>query len=169
MKIKFLKTHPDAQLPKRNHDNRPLEDFEYSDRGLSPTYTWKLPLDMRTADSGYDIFAAEDTVIPSESHITVPTGIQVAYITPGYWFRVESRSGLSFKAGILAHPGVIDNQYRGDLGVCLYNHSHANYTVKKGDRIAQLVVYPVIEAEVEWAEEVHETKRGDKGFGSSGS
>ena len=165
MKIKFLKTHPDAQLPKRNHGIRKLTIDELQDPKCR---NWSLE-DMSTADSGYDIFAAEDTVIPGEGQAVVPVGIQVAYITPGYWFRIESRSGLSFKAGILAHPGIIDNQYRGDLGTCLYNHRHTTYTVKKGDRIAQLVVYRVYEAEIEWAEEVHETKRGEKGFGSSGS
>ena len=149
MKIQFFKTHPDAQLPKRNHDDH---------MGISGTH-----------DSGYDIFAAEDTnIFPSGPNV-VPTGIKVAYITPGYWFRIESRSGLSFKHGILAHPGIIDNQYRGDLGVCVYNHGSIPYTVKKGDKIAQLVVYKVIDSEVEWSEEIDETKRGEKGFGSSGS
>lgn len=176
MLLKFLKTHPDAQLPARNHGNRELE-FDEKSQALRDFKKDQDGMSLKTCDSGYDVFAVEDTVIPRQCKMSegpicgraiVPTGIKVAYITPGYWFKVESRSGLSFKAGILAHPGIVDNQYRGDLGICLYNHSSIDYTVKKGDKIAQLVVYKIYEADVEWAEEVQETLRGEKGFGASG-
>lgn len=175
MEIKFLKTHPDAQLPKRNHGNREILTIkEIRDLGYgsyeTPTrdITEIVNIHFPTADSGYDIFAVEDTIIPKYSRAIVPTGIKVAYISPGYWFRIEARSGLSFKSGILPHPGIIDNQYRGDTGVCMYNHSDMNYHVKRGDKIAQLVIYKVVEANVSWADELHETDRGEKGFGSSG-
>ena len=148
MQIKFIKTHQNAELPKRNHSDGEL---------------------YGTHDSGFDIIACEDVIIAAHNSGVVLTGIKVGYITPGYWFRIESRSGLSFKYSILAHPGIIDNGYTGDLGVKLYNHSDVSYQVHQGDRIAQLVVYPLIDVNVEWAEAVHETKRGEKGFGSSGS
>lgn len=149
VKIRFYKTHPDAQLPKRNHDS------EYFGGN---------------GDSGYDLFCVEDTIIPQRGSKVVPVGIKVAFIEPGYWFKIESRSGLSFKHNLLSHPGIIDNQYRGDCGILIYNHSDKEYAFKKGDKVAQFVVYELIDAEVNWSttSTVDETKRGEKGFGSSG-
>lgn len=138
-KIKFERTHPDAQLPKKNF----------------------------STDSGWDMAAVEDTVIPGLGQAVIPVGLKLAYLEPGYWIQVSSRSGLSFKSGILAHPGVIDQNYRGDLGVLLYNHRQSPYEVKKGDRIAQLVVHFNLQLDVEWGT-VQTTDRGEKGFGSSG-
>jgi len=137
--MRFEKTHPDAQLPKKNFDS----------------------------DAGWDLFAVETTEIPARGRSVVPVGLKLAYLEPGYWIKVASRSGLSFKSGILAHPGVIDQNYRGDLGVLLYNHNDSNYVVNKGDRIAQLVLHFNIQMKVEWGN-VQQTDRGEKGFGSSG-
>lgn len=137
--MKFERTHPDAQLPKKNFDS----------------------------DAGWDLFAIEDTIIPAGGRQVVPVGLKLAYMEPGYWLSVGSRSGLSFKNSILAHPGVIDQNYRGDLGVLLYNHGTIDYVAKKGDRIAQLVLHFNIHMKVDWGT-VQITDRGDKGFGSSG-
>jgi len=149
--VKFLKTHKDAQLPNANN----------SESGIG--------------DSGYDLVAVEDVLIRGGESAVVPVGLTLAYIEPGYWFRIEPRSGLGFKSSIQPHLGVIDNGYRGDLGVKLYNFktdyknmSLAHYQVKKGDRIAQLVVYPLIQPECSWADEVEDSNRGSSGFGSSG-
>ena len=157
--IRFVKTDPNAQLPKRNHGNNQLTDV----RGIEPD----LPI-PGTHDSGFDIFATDAVCIPAHGSAVVPTGIKVGFISPGYWWRVEARSGLSFKYGIIPHFGIIDNQYRGDTGVKLYNHSNHNYTVQRGERIAQLVVYPLIDVSIGWAQEVENTIRGENGFGSSG-
>jgi len=138
-KMLFAKTHEDAILPKKNHKD----------------------------DAGWDIFAVEDVLIEYNEIKVVPVGLKLAYLEPGYWIKVCSRSGLSFKHGVLAHPGVIDNGYRGDLGVLLYNHGMAQYSVKKGDRVAQLVLHFNLDIETGWGE-VQDTQRGDKGFGSSG-
>lgn len=137
--IRFERTHPDAQLPKKNFES----------------------------DSGWDLVAVENTAIPPRNRAVVPVGLKLAFLEPGYWISVESRSGLSFKHGVLAHPGVIDQNYRGDLGVLLYNHSDKFYNVEKGDRIAQLVVHYNIHMQVGWGT-VQATDRGEKGFGSSG-
>ncbi len=142
--VRFLKTHPDAVLPERNHK------------------------DSFTGDSGYDVTAVEDTVIPARGATIVPVGLKLAYLPPGVWIRVESRSGLQFKYGLQAFNGIIDNQYRGDLGIRILNHSDNDYTVKKGDRVAQFVLYPLVTLDSFWSETVHETERGEKGFGSSG-
>lgn len=141
--VKFVKTHKDAKLPKANNS------------------------EIGTGDSGYDLTAVEDVLIPGNSSAVIPVGLTLAYIEKGYWFRIEPRSGLGFKHSLQPHLGVIDNGYRGDLGVKLYNFSIVSYTVKKGDRIAQFVVYPLIHPQCEWADNVVESDRGDKGFGSS--
>jgi dUTP pyrophosphatase len=143
MNIKVIKTHPDAVLPTANN---------------------KEP---GTGDSGYDLVAVEQVTIPQRGSAVVPVGLTLADITPGYWIRIEPRSGLGFKHSLQPHLGVIDNGYRGDLGVKLYNFGDKEYTVESGDRIAQLVVYQLIQPQFEFVEQVTETARGDKGFGSS--
>ena len=189
LQIKFIKLHPNAKLPEQSHGNRPVVKYEQD--WLNDIVTKQKLLDPRvadmikngavfdfpkdkdgnmlgTSDSGYDIFACEGTIIPKKGKQVVATGIQVGYISPGYWFRIESRSGLSFKHGVLAHPGVIDNGYRGTLEVTLYNHSDDDKVISVGDRIAQLVVYPVIAADIGWIDSIIETPRNEKGIGSSG-
>jgi dUTP pyrophosphatase len=143
MSIDFVKKHPDAVLPKRNHDN------------------------PSTGDVGYDVFAVEDTVIPARGSAVVEVGLQLANITPGYWFRIEARSGLGFKHSIKPHFGVIDNPYRGDLGIKLYNDSDADVKIEKGKACAQFIVYEMITAYCRFVEEPTTTDRGAKGFGSS--
>jgi deoxyuridine 5'-triphosphate nucleotidohydrolase len=135
--LKFEKNHPDAQLPVKNHEN----------------------------DTGYDVFSVEEKVIPARGSAVVNVGLKFAYIPEGYWIKVESRSGLGFKHGISAHPGIIDTGYRGDAGIKLYNNSDMDYTINKGDRIAQFVIYFNISMPVEWGK-VEESARGEKGFGS---
>lgn len=136
----FIKTHEDAILPKRNHSD----------------------------DSGLDMYAVENTVVPGRSAAVVPVGLKLGGITDGYWIRIESRSGLQFKHSISAFNGVIDQGYRGDLGIQLLNHSDHDYMVKKGDRIAQLILYPLIIADASFSDTAVESDRGEKGFGSSG-
>ena len=143
--VKFVKTHPDAVLPKPN------VTAEHA---------------IGTGDTGYDLTAVEDVQI-SRSGV-VPVGLTLAYIEKGFWFRIEPRSGLGFKHHLQPHLGVIDNGYRGDLGVKLYNFGHDPYFVKKGDRIAQFVVYRLIQPECSWADEITQSDRGSAGFGSSG-
>jgi dUTP pyrophosphatase len=140
--IRFKKTHPDAVLPTSNSDS------------------------TSTGDTGYDLTAVEDVRIAASG--VVPVGLTLAFIEPGYWFRIEPRSGLGFNHSLQPHLGVIDNEYRGDLGVKLYNFGQDSYLVKKGDRIAQLVIYRLFKPIMKWADEVDETARGDQGFGSTG-
>ena len=141
--VKFIKTHVDAQLPTANNG------------------------EIGTGDSGYDLTAVESVMIPANGSKVVPVGLTLAYIEQGYWFRIEPRSGLGFKHSLQPHLGVIDNGYRGDLGVKLYNFSNIDVFLNKGDRIAQFVVYRNYTVEVSEGE-IMESKRGEKGFGSSG-
>jgi len=144
IELKFISTHEDAVLPVANN----------SEPG--------------TGDTGYDLTAVEDIrILPNASRV-VPVGLKLAYITPGFWFRIEPRSGLGFKKSVQPHLGVIDNGYRGDMGVKLYNfHDFNDVQIRKGDKIAQIVVYELLQPTVSWAEEVSESARGEKGFGSS--
>jgi dUTP pyrophosphatase len=99
----------------------------------------------------------------------ISTGIYLE-IPEGYEVQVRSRSGLALKWGItvLNSPGTIDSGYRGEVGVILRNHDHRPYTVKKGDRIAQLVMAAVVTADIEEITELTNTERSDGGFGSTG-
>lgn len=127
----------------------------------------KLPTKNHESDTGYDVYSVVDKVIPARGSAVVDVGLKFAYIPDGYWIKVESRSGLGFKHGISAHPGIIDNGYRGDAGIKLYNSTDIDYEVKAGDRIAQFVIYFNIHMPVEWGT-VEASERNEKGFGSSG-
>lgn len=138
--LEFEKTHEDAQLPQKNNDS----------------------------DTGYDVFCVEDKLIPARGSAVVGVGLKFANIPHGYWIRVEGRSGLGFKHGILPHPGIIDNGYRGDAGIKLYNLTDKDYQIKKGDRIAQFVLYRTIHATHVKFGNATKSDRGADGFGSSG-
>jgi dUTP pyrophosphatase len=138
--LKFKKTNVDAKLPTKNNES----------------------------DTGFDVYCVEDKAIPARGSAVVDVGLEFAYITPGFWVKVEGRSGLGFKHGISPHPGIIDQGYRGNAGIKLYNNSDTGYEVKKGDRIAQFVVYKNYDVAVEEGDTV-ESDRGASGFGSSGN
>ena len=140
VEIKFKLTHPDAKLPFSKHES----------------------------DSGRDIVSIEDKYIPAGGSAVIDTGLEVAFIDPEYWFKIEARSGLGFKHGVYPHPGIIDTDYRGNLGIKIYNTGTEPYTINKGDRIAQLVVYPRITPVISEAIKTSETERGAGGFGSTG-
>lgn len=129
----------------------------------------KLPYKNNASDTGYDVYCVEDKIIPARGSAVVDVGLKFAYIPDWCWIKVESRSGLGFKHGIMAHPGIIDNGYRGDAGIKLYNLTDLDYKVIKGDRIAQFVIYPLApDFKTEFTLNVVESTRGEKGFGSSG-
>jgi dUTP pyrophosphatase len=130
-----------------------------------------LPRYMSARASGMDLSAAADeeiTLAPQE-RAGVPTGWAME-LPPGFEGQVRPRSGLSSKHGVTVvnAPGTIDNDYRGELVVLLVNLGREPYTVAPRDRIAQLVVAPVVQAEVIEADELTDTSRGSGGFGSSG-
>ena len=149
--IKFIKTHPDAKLPNQAHEG----------------------------DNGYDLFAVEDTYIPPMvtkdpiiSHtfnpVCVGSGLKVGFITPGYGFVIKPKSGLGFKHGLQPHLGEIDNGYRGDCGVKMYNFTDKGYTFKKGDKVAQIKIERNYSTMLEWTDTVIESDRGEGRLGSTG-
>ncbi|HVZ00322.1 MAG TPA: dUTP diphosphatase [Dongiaceae bacterium] len=132
-----------------------------------------LPLpSYATADSaGMDLIAAVADAVALEpgDRALVPTGIAIA-LPQGFEAQVRPRSGLALKFGVttLNTPGTIDADYRGEIGVILINHGRERVTIKRGDRIAQLVVAPVTRVQWEPREALDGTARGAGGFGSSG-
>jgi len=131
-----------------------------------------LPRYMTKRSAGMDLFAAVDgevTLDPGERKL-IPTGLALS-IPEGYEGQVRPRSGLALQDGIglVNAPGTIDADYRGEVGVLLINFGRKPFQVKRGDRIAQLVIVPVCQAVLELAEELDTTPRSGGGFGHTGS
>jgi dUTP pyrophosphatase len=138
--------------------------------------TAQLPARGTAAAAGYDLVAAERTVIPPSvvrglvvdiGRAVVRTGLAIE-LPPNTVGRIGSRSGLSVKRNIEAGAGWIDPDYRGEVLVELKNLSGAEVVFEVGDRIAQLFIMPVRHPKVAWAKSLSKTKRGDGGFGSTG-
>ena len=129
----------------------------------------ELPAYARPGDAGMDLRSVEETVVPRGGRALVKTGLAMQ-LPSGYEAQVRPRSGLALKHGItvLNTPGTIDSGYRGEVGVILANFGDSDFSVAKGDRIAQLVIAPVTQAEVEETDVIDETDRGAGGFGSTG-
>ena len=131
-----------------------------------------LPERQTAGAAGYDVRAAnpEPLVIRPGARAAVPTGLILA-IPPGFEVQVRPRSGLALKHGIIVpnSPGTIDSDYRGELKVILMNLGETDFTVRAGDRIAQLVVAPVCRASFATATQLPATSRGEGGFGSTGT
>jgi dUTP pyrophosphatase len=142
--------------------NAPIVDIEVLEGGSIPSYA-------RDGDAGADLTASEAAVVPARGRILVKTGVKIA-IPYGYVGLVHPRSGLALKSGItvLNTPGTIDSGYRGEVGVILYNSTDADFEVKPGDRIAQLVIQKVSTVEFNVVDALTESDRGEGGFGSTG-
>jgi len=129
----------------------------------------KLPSYQTKEAAGFDLHSAENAVInPGERKLI---GTALAFeIEYGYEVQIRPRSGLAYKHGItvLNSPGTIDSDYRGEIKVLLINHSNEPFEIKTGDRIAQAVVAPVVQAEIEEVDSLSDTQRGEGGFGSTG-
>ena len=129
----------------------------------------ELPAYATDGAAGMDVLAAEDVTLQPGERWPVATGLALA-IPPGYEIQVRPRSGLALKHGISVpnSPGTIDSDYRGELKVILINHGDRPFEVVRGDRIAQLVLGPVVRATWLKVDELDDTARGEGGFGSTG-
>jgi dUTP pyrophosphatase len=129
----------------------------------------RLPRRAHPGDAGADLFAVEEVLIPPGERRDVGTGLALA-IPAGCAGFVQPRSGLAFKHGIMVvnSPGLIDAGYRGEVRVSLYNSGREPFVVTLGERIAQLVIQRVEEPTFMAVEELPDTPRGKRGFGSSG-
>jgi len=139
VKIRVKKLHPDAILPSYAHPG----------------------------DSGLDMYSIEDITIPPKERRIVSTGIAIEY-PEGYTSLFWDKGGLAANNGLTVLGGVFEHIYRGEYKVVLYNTSDVAYEVKKGQKIVQLLIQPIITAEIEEAQELSETVRGEGRFGSTG-
>ncbi len=142
-------------------------------RRLNPEKDRDLPIPeyMSPGASGLDLPAAlegEIILAPGEIRL-VPTGLVLA-IPKGYEGQIRPRSGLALKHGItlVNTPGTIDSDYRGEVGLAIINLGQNPYTIRRGDRLAQLVLHKVYQAEIQLVEDLEPTERADGGFGHSG-
>ena len=128
-----------------------------------------LPAYATSGAAGMDVVSAEEVTIAPGARHAVATGLALA-IPQGYEIQVRPRSGLALKHGITVPntPGTIDSDYRGELKVILINHGTEPFAIARGDRVAQLVLAPVVQAAWDEVEELDATERGEGGFGSTG-
>ena len=121
--------------------------------------------------SGVDLsaFLNKEVVIKPNSSDLIPTGLQVA-IPEEFEIQIRPRSGLAAKEsiGVLNSPGTIDSDYRGELKIILFNHGKEDFIINNGDRIAQMVLVPILKMEFEEVDSLPDTVRGQGGFGSTG-
>ncbi|PUU81138.1 dUTPase-like protein [Tuber borchii] len=127
----------------------------------------RIPKRGSALAAGYDLYSAHDTTIIRHGKALVDTDIQMM-IPVGTYGRIAPRSGLASKNFIDVGAGVIDADYRGQVKVLLFNHGDADFVVKEGDRIAQLILERIVTPEVVEVDELDETARGVNGFGSTG-
>ncbi len=136
---------------------------------LDPKVT--LPSYKTKGASGMDLmaFVKEKIVIKPQTSALIPTGLSVAF-SEDYEIQIRPRSGLAAKNNIsvLNTPGTIDSDYRGELKIIIFNHSNHDFIVNNDDRVAQMVLAPVAKMELEEANELPKTLRGEGGFGSTG-
>jgi dUTP pyrophosphatase len=140
MKIRVKKLSPEAKLPSKAHPDE---------------------------DAGFDLYCTESAWLAAERGVEeVPTGISVE-IPKGYYGQIMTRSSFG-KKGMRVHPGVVDSGYRGEITIFVYNFASCQYKIEAGDKIAQLLILPVPEVEIEEVEGLSSSNRGEKGFGSTG-
>ena len=131
----------------------------------------KLPAYKTSGASGMDLaaFITEPINLKSKNSYLVPTGLSVAF-SKDYEIQIRPRSGLAAKknVSVLNTPGTIDSDYRGEIKVILYNHGNTDFLINNKDRIAQMILTPVIKMDLEETDTLPETVRGEGGFGSTG-
>lgn len=144
-------------------------------KALSPKIGKEIPVPFYASAgaAAMDLHACLDeaVTIPAGGRKLIPTGIAIALPDPGYVALIFARSGLGIKHGIAPANcvGVIDSDYRGEIMVGLQNSGDADYTIQPADRIAQMMITPVLQANVRLVEELDDTARGAGGFGSTGA
>ena len=131
----------------------------------------KLPEYKTSGASGVDLvaFIKEPINLEPKTSVLIPTGLSVAF-PEDYEIQIRPRSGLAAKNNIsvLNTPGTIDSDYRGEIKVIIYNHGNENFSINNGDRIAQMILAPVVKMELEEKSDLPKSIRGKGGFGSTG-
>lgn len=128
----------------------------------------RAPCRQSAMAAGYDLYSAENVTVPACGRVRVGTGVALA-LPPNTYGRVAPRSSLAYLAGIDVGGGVIDGDYRGEVAVLLFNHGGVSVDIKIGERIAQLIIEPILTPDVAVVDSLSTTQRGAGGFGSTGS
>jgi dUTP pyrophosphatase len=126
----------------------------------------KMPTRAHKTDAGLDLYAPESVFVRPNGSVVIDTGVHIE-LPPDTVGFLKSKSGLNVNHG-LTGEGVIDVGYTGSIKVKLYNHTGNGYEIRKGDKISQLVIIPILTPDLEVVEEFAPTERGDNGFGSTG-
>ncbi len=148
--------------------------MELKIKAVSPKIGGEIPLPYYATpgSAAMDLHACvdESITIPVGGRRMIPTGLAIALPSPDYVALVLARSGLGVKHGVTPANcvGVIDSDYRGEIFVCLQNSGESDFTIQPGDRIAQLMITPVVQASIQMVDELDGTQRGSGGFGSTG-
>ncbi len=125
-----------------------------------------VPKYAHPGDAGMDLFSVENIVVPRGERRLIKTGISME-LPEGYFASIRGKSGLAYKKGILILAGVIEYTYRGEYGVVVVNTGDEDFIVEKDDKVAQVLIQPIATVELEEAEELSDTARGEGGFGST--
>ena len=127
-----------------------------------------IPTRTSPGSVGYDLYSMEEIVVPPLERAFISTGV-CASLPQGVYGRIAPRSGLTLKHGIQTGAGIIDPDFTGELKVILFNHGSEPFVIKKGNRIAQMILERCETPIIEEVDELVETQRGARGFGSSGN
>lgn len=126
-----------------------------------------LPRRATAGAAGFDLYSATDAVVPARGRTLIPTDISVR-LPPNCYARIAARSSLALHHGIDVGAGVVDADYRGSIGIVLFNHTDVPFVVSKGDRVAQMVLEHILTPEAIEVEDLGHTARGSSGYGSTG-
>lgn len=126
-----------------------------------------LPQYAHATDAGMDVYALENCVIQPHNRALIPTGVAIA-LPPGYVGLVWDKSGIATKTGLTTLAGVIDSGYRGEIKIALYNSDASAQTITAGQKIAQVLIQPIVQAHLTEVATLAASDRGTNGFGSTG-
>lgn len=126
-----------------------------------------MPTRAHETDAGLDLYCREKKKLWARQSVVFDTGVHIE-LPHGFYGKIESKSGLNIKHGVVSLGGVIDEGYTGSIVVKLYNCGTESYNFERGDKIAQLIIQPYLAPEMELVKQLEETDRGEAGFGSSG-
>jgi dUTP pyrophosphatase len=128
-----------------------------------------MPIYAHSTDSGMDLYSISDIIIPANGFAVIPVGLDLADLECNYELHFRTRSSMGFKNCLFCYPGLVDETWRGNMDPKIYNFSKEDYLVKKGDRVAQLVISRRTQGSIiEATEKNMNVERGLKGWGSSG-
>jgi len=127
----------------------------------------KSPTRNTPTDAGLDLYSSEASLVRARGWKAISAGISIS-IPDGYYARIAPRSGLAYKHGLDVFAGVVDSGYRGEIKVIIYNAGEKDYLINQGDKIAQLIIEKCYLWEVKVVDELNDSDRGERGFGSSG-